>query len=140
MDGVTSTGVSGDKITLRLPPDPGFRRVAVLVLGGLAVRLNLTLEHLADLEIAVESLLERSARDGIVTLELRIGDGSISAAVGPVDGRALRLELDAGDGDGGVSLRRVLEVVADRFELGERDGVEWLSIEKHVQAEGQRAE
>ena len=37
-----------DTITLTLPPEREFQRVAHLVLGGLAVRLNLTLEAGAD--------------------------------------------------------------------------------------------
>ena len=127
--------MNGDRITLRLPPDPDYRRVALLVVGGLEVRLNLTLETLEDLQIAVQSVLERTVRGEMVTLELRVGDGSIAASVAPVEGTALRQELAGGNGDGSVSLRRVLEAVADRFQLVERDGVEWLAVEKRVHSE-----
>jgi hypothetical protein len=126
--------VRGDRITLHLPPDPDYRSVALLVVGGLAVRLNLTLESLEDLQIAVQSLLERTVRGEMVTLELRIEDGTISASVAPVEGAEVREELAGADGNGGVSLRRVLEAVADGFELVERDGVEWLAVEKRVQS------
>ena len=38
-----------DEITLTLPRQRDFHRVAHLVLGGLAVRLELTIETLEDL-------------------------------------------------------------------------------------------
>jgi hypothetical protein len=125
--------VKGDTIRLTLPRGPEFRRVALLVVGGLAVRLNLTLESLEDLEIAVESLLERGRRGETVTLELKVADRSIEAAIGPVD-ELVHAELSGGPGEG-MSLRRVLETVTDRFELVDRDGTPWLSVEKRVEAQ-----
>ena len=132
MAGGLRTELSGDTITLTLPRGQEFWRVATLVVGGLAVRLNLTLESLEDLQIAVESLLERSIRGEVVTLELRLRDGSIEAMVGPVDGAAINTELEREDEVEGVSLRRLLDTVADSFGLVERDGTEWLSVEKRV--------
>ena len=41
--------MSVDEISLTLPADDAFRRVAHLVLGRLAVRLDLTFESLEDL-------------------------------------------------------------------------------------------
>jgi hypothetical protein len=130
---------SGDTITLILPRGPEFWRVALLVVGGLAVRLNLTLESLEDLQIAVQSLLERSVRAEVVTLELKLQDGSIAALVGPVDGAAVKAELERRDQDERVSLRRILGTVADSFQVVERDGNEWLSVEKRVVPEAQGA-
>ena len=52
-----------DEVTLTLPREPEFQRVAHLVLGGLAVRLNLTIENLEDMQIALDSLLEREDGD-----------------------------------------------------------------------------
>lgn len=130
---------SGDTITLILPRGPEFWRVALLVVGGLAVRLNLTLESLEDLQIAVQSLLERSVRADVVTLELKLQDGSIAALVGPVDGAAVRAELERRDEDERVSLRRILDTVADSFRVVERDGDEWLSVEKRVVPEAPSA-
>ena len=48
-----------DEITLTLPREPDFQSVAHLVLGGLAARLNLTLENLEDLQLALTALLAR---------------------------------------------------------------------------------
>ena len=48
-----------DEITLTLPRAPEFQRVAHLVLGGLAARLNLTVESLEDLQLALDAVLDR---------------------------------------------------------------------------------
>src|SRR5205823_7482710 len=75
--------VSGDEICLTLPADEAFHGVAHLVLGGLAVRLDLTYENLQDLELALDALLERSSEDGDVTVLVRVGDGAVHTVVGP---------------------------------------------------------
>jgi hypothetical protein len=134
------TELSGDTITLTLPRGQEFWRVATLVVGGLAVRLDLTLESLEDLQIAVEGLLERTVRGEVVTLELHLGDGSIQALVGPVDGAAISAEFVRTDEGEGVSLRRLLDTVADSFGVIERGGTEWLSVEKRVLSGGNGAE
>ena len=64
--------MSGDEISLTLPADDAFHSVAHLVLGGLAVRLDLTFENLEDLELAIDALLERSTDGREVTLLVRV--------------------------------------------------------------------
>src|SRR5262245_56232967 len=44
-----------DEITLTIPRDRALYSVAHLVLGGLGIRLNLTIEHLEDLQLAVDA-------------------------------------------------------------------------------------
>jgi hypothetical protein len=124
------SSTDGDTITLRLPAGRELLGIALLVVAGLGVRLELTLESLEDLELAVESLLDRVTPGGEATLEVTVRGGSLIAAVSPVDGAAVRDELQ--DESDGVGLRRVLQTVADRFETVERDGASWLQIEKLV--------
>jgi hypothetical protein len=103
-----------DEITLTFPREPDFQRVAHLVLGGLAVRLNLTIEHLEDLQIALDSLLERTDRDdgkGDVTVRMSLRDGALETVVGPLSTRLLN-EIDEEAGDD-LRLRRVLESTVD---------------------------
>src|SRR6058998_1415089 len=88
-----------DAITLTLPRESEFQGVAHLVLAGLAARLNLTLEHLEDLQIAFGALLDDGARrsDGEVTVRLTVHDDALEAVVGPLAPRLLEaLERDAG--------------------------------------------
>ena len=104
-------------------------RVAHLVVGGLAVRLDLTFENLEDLQVALASLLREE--DGEVTVSLAVEGERIEAAVGPFEGAALDAEL-AREIEDGVALRRVLETVCDRVEIAERDVGRWVELTKSV--------
>jgi hypothetical protein len=123
-----------DEITLTLPRLRPFARIAHLVLGGLAVRLDLTFENLEDLQLALAGLLDRPDADGFVTLAVRVENGTLHASVGPFDD-ALRAELEH-EADEGVGLRRVLDTVVDDVQLGTRDGGTWVELTKSVQAVG----
>jgi hypothetical protein len=102
-----------DEITLTLPPERGSRRVAHLVLGGLAVRLDLTIENLEDLELAFDAILGRLDPDAAeeITLRLRLMDGSLEVLIGPLPERVLdEIEREADDE---LGLRRVLDGTVD---------------------------
>jgi hypothetical protein len=101
-----------DEITLILPRDREFHRVAHLVLGGLALRLNLTIEALEDLQVALSAILDHAKPNGDVTVSLVVNDGALETSVGPVD----VAEALSNDGDG-LSLRRILWTVADDVKL-----------------------
>jgi len=121
--------VSGDEISLTLPADEAFHRVAHLVVGGLAVRLDLTFEHLEDLEIALDTLLGRSSDDGEVTVRVRVLEDELQTVVGPF--RSLSSELEE-SGDESLTLRRILDAVCDRVDITERDGGQWVELTKRV--------
>src|SRR5438105_12995201 len=95
-----------DEITLTLPHEREFHRAAHLVLGGLALRLELTIETLEDLQLALSAILDRAKTDGQVTVAMSLQNGTLETSVGPVD---LSDEL-AGDDDDDrtLSLRRIL--------------------------------
>ena len=121
--------MTGDEIILTIPREESFHEVAHLVLGGVAARLDLTFESLDDLETALEAVLERSGDQGDLTVRLRIEDGSINAAVGPLAVDTVRAELERDPGDG-VTLRRILDTVVDAYEL---DGDGWIELTKQVE-------
>jgi hypothetical protein len=122
--------LSGDEIELTLPADDAFHRVAHLVLGGLAVRLNLSFESLEDLELALDALLERTQPDDGVTLRVRVLDGELQTLVGPF--AAVRAEFEQGSADA-LDLSRILSAVCDSVEISDRDGAEWVEVTKRVQ-------
>jgi hypothetical protein len=122
--------LSGDEISLTLPADEAFHRVAHLVLGGFALRLDLTFENLEDLELALDALLERTQGEEPVNVRVRIVDGELQTTVGPF--AALRAELDR-DGTDALNLSRILAAVCDRVEIDDRDGSEWVQLTKRVQ-------
>jgi hypothetical protein len=125
--------LSADEISLTLPADEAFHRVAHLVLGGLAVRLDLTFENLEDLELALDALLERSGESEAVTVRVRVLEGELHTVVGPF--ASVRAELEEGRDDS-LNLRRILGTVCDRFEIAERDGGQWVELIKRVETTG----
>jgi hypothetical protein len=123
---------TSDEIILSIPRDRSVYRVAHLVLGGLGIRLNLTIEHLEDLQLALESVLDR-VRANAVTVTLRVNDDEIEMLVGPMsDG--VRAEL-AAEGGEDVGLRRILDAVVDSAELVPGDEGDCLKMTKAVAKE-----
>jgi hypothetical protein len=102
-----------DEITLTIPSEREARRVAHLVLGGLAVRLDLTIENLEDLELAFDAILGRldPAAAEEITVRLRLMDGSLETVIGPLPTRVLD-EIDR-EADDALGLRRVLDGTVD---------------------------
>ena len=124
-----------DEITLTIPRDRALYSVAHLVLGGLGIRLNLTIEHLEDLQLAVDAVLERVRAVEHVTITVGVGEGAIETAIGPMrDG--VRAELEATeDEDEDVGLRRILAALVDEVELTQTDGEDWVKLTKAVKEE-----
>jgi anti-sigma regulatory factor (Ser/Thr protein kinase) len=123
-----------DEITLTIPRGQDFHRVAYLVLGGLAVRMNLTLENLEDLQIALDSILDRGEHPaGDITVRLSLRDGALETRIGPV-ARSVLDEIEHEQRDE-LSLRRVLDSTVDDVHV---DG-EWVTLTKNVAAGGVNA-
>jgi hypothetical protein len=129
--------VTPDRIVLTIPREEGFENVAQLVLAGVAARLNFSYEVVDDLGTALETLLERRGSEGELTVELVVGENTVKASVGPFAGHGLREELERPDDR--VGLRRVLETVVDGFAAVQREGGDWIELEKRVESvEGAR--
>ena len=119
-----------DEIVLTLPAEEDFRRVAHLVLGGLAVRLELTWEHLEDLQLGLDSVLERREDDGDVTVAVRVDGGTLHTRVGPFADTVLAdLESDSAQE---LGLRRVLQAVTDSFEVVRGGDGQWVELTKAI--------
>jgi hypothetical protein len=105
-----------DEITLTIPRDPEFHRVAHLVLGGLAVRLDLTIENLEDLEIALDAILDRTdPAAGEITIRMLLGDGELQAVIGPLTASLID-EIERRPDDA-LDLRRVLESTVEEIHV-----------------------
>jgi hypothetical protein len=125
--------LSADAITLSIPHAKPYHGVARLVVGGLAARLNLTYEHLEDLQLALESVLER---DGYVvgdevTVRLEVEPGAVAMTIGPLDPQELQADLARPPGDD-ISLSRLLATLVEEVRLEEVDGEHRLRLEKRV--------
>lgn len=122
-----------DVITLTLPREREFTGIADLVVGGLAARHDITVEHLDDLQLAIEGLLQHEEGDGDVTVSLAVGSGELDASVGPLAGAVVSELRRPGDG---LGLRRLLDTVVDRVELSDRDGGTWVELHKRFDTAG----
>jgi anti-sigma regulatory factor (Ser/Thr protein kinase) len=119
-----------DEITLTIPRSREFLSVAHLVLGGIGIRLNLTIETLEDLQLALDAILERDRAPGDVTICVRLRSDEIETEVGPLrDGVRRELARERGDE---VGLRRILDTLVDRVEAEERDGQVFVKFHKVV--------
>jgi hypothetical protein len=120
-----------DEITLTLPREPDFHRIAHLVLGGLAVRLDLTIENLEDLQLALDAILDRTdPTAGDITVRMSPREGAIETTIGPLTTRVLD-EIER-EPDSALDLRRVLETTVEDIHV---DG-EWVRLTKKVGARG----
>ena len=126
--------MSNDEIMLTMPRERPFYGVAHLVLGGVAARADLTVEHLEDLELALDGLLDRREGGQEVTLTLRVAEGILSAELGPF-GKQLRAEFD-GEPVDRLSIRRLLDAVVDGYALEERDDGTWVELRKETRGDG----
>jgi hypothetical protein len=101
-----------DEITLTLPDRPDYHRVAHLVLSGLAVRLELTIENLEDLQLALDAILDRAeTADGAITVRMRLLASRLETTIGPLAAPILD-EIDR-EADSELGLRRVLDSTVD---------------------------
>ena len=120
-----------DEIRLVVPAQEDFHHIALLVMGGLGARLDVTNEDLDDLQTALDSLLGCREDDEDITVSITVVDGSIRTTIGPFGGTELdELERDSTE----LGLRRVLETVADGYEVERRDGAEWVMLTKRTSA------
>jgi anti-sigma regulatory factor (Ser/Thr protein kinase) len=120
-----------DEITLVVPAQEDFRPIVHLVIGGLAVRLDLTMDALEDLQVALDALLARRDDEGDVVVQVVFDDQVMRATVGPLPSAILEdIERDGNE----LGLRRVLETVCETFELEERNGEAWVELTKQTAA------
>ncbi len=117
-----------EEIIVTIPRERPFGAVAGLVLGGLAARHELTLDVLDDLQLALETLLDRSQDERPVSVILRVEAGTVEASVGPF----MREEVEEieQEPDETLGLRRLLETVVDTVRLSERDDGCWVDLRK----------
>ena len=121
-----------DEITLTMPRERPYFGVARLVLGGLATRLDVTVEHLEELALALDGLLERRDGGAEITISLMIAGEDLRANVGPFSGGDLRAELEGELGES-LSLRRLLDAVVDGYAVADRDDGAWVEVRKRLE-------
>jgi hypothetical protein len=125
--------VTAEEIRLVVPAEEDFRPIVHLVTGGLASRLDITYDDLADIQVAVDAVLGLRDDDGDVTVVLSAERGVVRAEIGPFDPEA----LDPSEASGGeLDLQRVLETVCDTHEFEWRDDGAWVELTKRTASVG----
>jgi len=117
-----------EEIIVTIPRERPFGSVAGLVLGGVAARHELTLDVLDDLQLALETLLERNQDERQVSVVLRVEAGTVGASVGPF--RREEVEELEQETDESLGLRRLLETLVDTVGLSERDDGCWVDLRR----------
>ena len=119
-----SDGSNGDdRVVVEFPATAGYRGVGRLVLGGLSSRLELPVDRVEELLLALESLITQELAGDTVTME------ATAATVGPrarASARSRRSQL----ADEGVV--RVLKPLVD--DVSEHDGPGGYWVELGVSA------
>ena len=120
-------------IELRIPNERPFHGVARLVVGGLAARHNLSYEALEDLQLALVTVLEGNgyAAAGEIRVELQVADDAIAMAIGPLNGDAVRVDLEESS-QGDLGLGRLLGTLVEDAGVEAREDGDWLRLSKRV--------
>jgi hypothetical protein len=120
-------------IELRIPNERPFHGVARLVVGGLAARHNLSYEALEDLQLALVTVLEGDVYSTAaeIRVELEVTDEAIAMAIGPLNGEAVRADLEQSS-DRDLGLGRLLGTLVEDAEVEAREDGDWLRLSKRV--------
>ena len=120
-------------IELRIPNERPFHGVARLVVGGLAARHNLSYEALEDLQLALVTILDGDAYSTAaeIRVELEVTDEAIAMAIGPLNGEAVRADLEQSS-DGDLGLGRLLGTLVEDAGVEAREDGDWLRLSKRV--------
>jgi hypothetical protein len=107
-----------DRVLVELPATAGYRGVARLVLAGLSSRLELPLDRVEDLLLALESLIAQELADDVATMEAEASPHAVRARVGPFAGSQME---DA-------AVARVLRPLVDDVSEERRPGGFWVEL------------
>jgi hypothetical protein len=109
-----------DVIRLEVTATPAAFSVVRMVLGGIAARVDLSLDEIDDLYVAVEELLRAATISGEEPrheLVVEVGDDGLSVSAGPFRSDGLRARLAGHGPDGGFDLKTLMRGVVGSVEV-----------------------
>ncbi len=109
-----------DTIRLEVTATPAALPVVRMVLGGVAARVDLSLDEIDDLYVAVEELLSAAAVAGDDTrheLAIEIIDDGVTVNAGPFRSSGLKARLTGDQPTGEFDLRTVMRGVVESVEV-----------------------
>lgn len=123
-----------ENVELQTPVGRNWEPVVRLVLGGIGDRLDLRIDELDDLQLAVERLLAEAGAQRSVRLAFELLDGRVRAHVGPLaEGTIAEALQGPAPQPGELTLRRILDTVLDSYGVDdvEDEGL-YVRLEKVV--------
>jgi hypothetical protein len=111
-----------DRVVVEFPATAAYRGVGRLVLGGLSSRLELPVDRVEELLLALESLITQELAADTVTMEAFAATTGLRARVGPFASSQIADE----------SVARVLRPLVD--DVSEQDGPDGYWVELGVSA------
>jgi hypothetical protein len=109
-----------DVIRLEVTATPGAFSVVRMVLGGVAARVDLSLDEIDDLYVAVEELLRAAASSGEEPrheLVVEVGGDGLSVSAGPFRSDGLRARLAGRASESGLDLKTLMHGVVESVEV-----------------------
>ena len=109
-----------DVIRLSVTATPAAFPVVRMVLGGVAARVDLSLDEIDDLYVAVEELLRAAASSGEEPrheLIVEVGDDGLSVSAGPFHSDGLRARLAGRATDVGLDLKTLMHGMVGTVEV-----------------------
>ena len=111
-----SNGV--DRVVVEFPASAGYRGVGRLVLGGLSSRIELPVDRVEELLLALECLITQELAGDMVTMEASAGTTELLTVVGPFPTSQLADE----------SVARVLRPLVDDVSEHDGRGGYWVTL------------
>lgn len=133
--------MSKDRITLTVPARGDYARTVRMAAAELATRMGMSYDEVDDVRIAIEEAFvyasDAVGEDTDITFVFMVGDGELSAEVGP-------LPVQEGDGEHSAAenyAEFILQSVCDEFSLDHEGGACTLRLTRRTgsDSEGARA-
>ena len=128
-----------DTVSLEVARDSEPLPLVHMVLGGVAVRRNLSFDALDDLQLAVDNILaEDVPPSGILSMAVTVSEDSVGIRLEPLRNRDLRATLLDGKVPAGAEGRCIdvcllLRSLVDDYSIGDLSGDAYaVEILKHI--------
>ena len=116
-------GTATDTVTLTIPQDVEYHSLFSMMLGGIALRRDLSIETLDDLQLAVDSILaEEENLSGQVSMSVDLYEHGLDIRLGPLTREDLRQTLllgtvPPGAEDRCIDVCLILRSLVDEYEV-----------------------
>ena len=114
---------SGDTVTLRVPRERDYLPLLHMVLGGIAIRQDLSFDDLDDVQLAVDNVMaEDDGEQDDLTMTVTVGDDTLAITLSPLTNSDLHETLRLGRVPAGAEGRcldvcLLLRSLVDHYEL-----------------------